>query len=499
MLRHVALLLLAVLLLAPTARAAERAVQVTFALFGDIYEMEDVGWRGGYARMATAIKAERARARHVIVAHSGDTISPSLASSLDQGAHAIVLNNMLAPDLFVPGNHEYDFGEDVFRKRMSEAAFPLLAANLRSKDGARLERFEDWRMLELDGVRIAVIGLTADDSPVRSSPGSLRIAPVVETGRRAAAEARAAGADLVVALAHADRRTDLRLYYGQDFDLILSGDDHDLAVLWDGRTAFAEAMSDGAVLVAVDLDLRLTEDGDHRTLAWWPRFRIIDTFDVAPDPAVAERVAALKASLEKDLDVLAGTLQTPIDSRKALVRSREAAIGNLIADAMRAAAKADVAVVNGGSIRGDRTYEAGSRLTRRDVLTELPFTNKLVKVKLSGADLLRVLENGLWFAGKPNGRFLHVSGVEIRAKADAVPGSRILEAKVDGAPLDPARIYEVATNDFIAAGKEGYEPFIGAERVIREEDGLLVTTIVIDHIMAAGMVAPKIEGRIRIE
>ena len=93
--------------------------------------MPDGKRRGGFARLAAVVKAERAKGGHVVFAHGGDTLSPSLMSGIDQGAHIIALTNMLKPDIFVPGNHEFDFGKAVFLKRMAEAKFPVFAANMR--------------------------------------------------------------------------------------------------------------------------------------------------------------------------------------------------------------------------------------------------------------------------------------------------------------------------------------------------------------------------------
>ena len=78
------------------------------------------------------------------------------------------------------------------------------------------------------------------------------------------------------------------------------------------------------------------------------------------------------------MDVPLGTTAVELDSRNATVRTREAAIGNLIADAMRASTKADVAIMNGGGIRAGKVYPPGSTITRRDVLAELPFDNRIV-------------------------------------------------------------------------------------------------------------------------
>src|SRR5712671_2515314 len=120
--------ILASTLLATSAWA--ETTRVTFILVNDIYlmseqTMPDGERRGGFARLSAVVKAERAKGGHVIFAHAGDTLSPSLMSGLDKGAHIVTLTNLIPPDVFVPGNHEFDFGKAVFFQRMAEARFPL--------------------------------------------------------------------------------------------------------------------------------------------------------------------------------------------------------------------------------------------------------------------------------------------------------------------------------------------------------------------------------------
>ena len=98
--------------------------------------------------------------------------------------------------------------------------------------------------------------------------------------------------------------------------------------------------------------------------------------------------------LDAELKVEIGTTETPLDSRRATVRGQETAIGNLIADAMREAVDADIAITNGGGIRADKEYPAGTMLTRGDILAELPFGNVTVKLELTGEQILAALENG---------------------------------------------------------------------------------------------------------
>src|SRR5829696_7107445 len=133
-------------LAASLAVAQAQTTKITFLLVNDIYQMSeqvlaDGKARGGFARLAAVVKAERAKGGHVVFAHAGDTLSPSLMSSFDKGEHIIRLTNMVPPDVFVPGNHEFDYGKDVFLKRMGEASFPLYAANLRGPDGRPLAGF----------------------------------------------------------------------------------------------------------------------------------------------------------------------------------------------------------------------------------------------------------------------------------------------------------------------------------------------------------------------
>src|SRR5215217_580464 len=224
------------LLLAGAAWA--ESTRITFILTNDIYQMSDqVGAdgqrRGGFARIATIVKAERAKAGHVIFAHAGDTLSPSLMSGIDRGAHIMTLTNLVTPDVFVPGNHEFDFGKATFLQRMAEAKFPLYAANLRGPDGQALPNFKDLSIVTLDGVRIGITGATFDGTARASSPEDLKFLPTVATAREQAELLRREGADFVAAVVHADRAQDNQLMAARSIELVLTGHDHDLFINFD--------------------------------------------------------------------------------------------------------------------------------------------------------------------------------------------------------------------------------------------------------------------------
>jgi 2',3'-cyclic-nucleotide 2'-phosphodiesterase (5'-nucleotidase family) len=485
--------------------ASAESLRVTFVLVNDIYLMGDQVMpdgkrRGGFARLAAVVKAERAKARttggHVILAHGGDTLSPSLMSGIDKGAHIIALTNMVRPDIFAPGNHEFDFGKSIFLQRMAEARFPLYAANLRGGDGAPLPSFKDRAIVTLDGVRIGLTGATYDDSPRLSSPQDLQFAPTVETIKEQAETLRREGADMVVAVVHADRRQDYDIMATRTVDLLLSGHNHDLFINYDGRTAAVESTYDALFVTAIDVTIEVKVADGRRTATWWPQFRVIDTADVTPDPEVAAVVAQYEQQASAEMDVPLGVTAVALDSRTATVRTREAAIGNIVADAMRGAAHADVAIANGGGIRGGKLYAANTPITRRDVLAELPFGNRVVTVEIDGRALKAAIENGLSQLPNASGRFPQVSGLVVEADLKRPPGSRITAIKVGDTPLDEARTYHVATNDFMARGGDGYAMLAEAAPTVADTDAPPVAGEVIEYIKRIGTLRTGVEGRI---
>lgn len=491
-------LLTAALLCAATFITPAHAdkVNLTFLLTNDIYNVEDAE-RGGFARLNAVVKAERAKGGNVIYAHAGDLISPALLSGLDQGEHTIVLTNIAPPDIFTPGNHEYDFGEAVFRERMSEAKFPLFAANLRTRDGQPLPGFKDSEIRNIGGLKVGFVGLTADDSPVKSTPGdNLVFAPTFDTALAKARELKTQGADLIVAVVHAKREIDLELYQSGAFDIVLSGDDHDLALFYDGRTVLAESMTEANYVTAIDVTVDVSEKDGKRRVTWWPDFRVIDTAAVTPDPETQALIDGYRKELDADLNVAIGTTSEPLDSRKAILRTQEAAIGNLIADALRAQTGADAAIINGGGIRGNKQYPAGTQLSRRDVLTELPFGNRTVKLAVTGDMIRAALENGVSDVANAAGRFPQVSGLTFTADLMRPVGQRVDNIMIGGKPLDPAASYTLATNDYMAGGGDGYVALEAGKPLLGARDGKLMANDVMAYIAAQKTVAPRVEGRI---
>ncbi|MGO4573548.1 bifunctional metallophosphatase/5'-nucleotidase [Microvirga sp. 2TAF3] len=481
------------------AQAAPPKITFSLLLVNDIYKMSDNKGRGGFAKLAAIVKSERARGVPMLFCHAGDTFSPSLMSGFDQGAHIIELTNMVKPDVFVPGNHEFDFGKDIYLKRMGEANFPFFGANIRQADGSTVPKMKDSAIFELGPVKVGVVGLALAETARISSPGDLKFLPELEVLKSQAADLRKQGADMIVAVAHTDRDIDNAIVRSRLVDVLLTGHDHDLAITYDGKTVMVESGEDAEYVTAVDFTATVSGEGSNRKVAWTPNFRVHDTATFDPDPEVAAVVARYEAALSKELDVEIGTSTNALDTRSSIVRSQETAFGNLVADAIKDSTAGDVAIVNGGGIRANKEYPAGVKLTRRDILSEMPFGNSTSLVEVTGADIKAALENGVSQLDIRGGRFPQVSGLKFEVDSKAPVGSRISNIQANGQPLDPAKRYKVATNNFMLTGGDGYTAFTKGKVLIGLTDGKLMANEVMSYVRKLGTVDAKVEGRITIK
>ena len=484
-------------LLASTAAAQSEEAAPAYITILQVNDWDRYGeddGRGGYAKLVTILRDEDVEADNVVFLHAGDAISPSLLSGFDQGAHMIELLNELPIEAFTMGNHEFDFGPEVAAARMAEATFPVVNSNVKTAAGELFPGTVESLMLEIEGVTFGFYGLTTPDTIEIASPGDTVFEPVLETGLAMQEKLRADGAEVVVALVHTGFEEDMSLYRGRAADLVLTGHDHDLRVMYDGRTAMVESGSQANYVTAIQLAVTRDEDGE---LSWQPQFRVLDSADYVADETALARLQPFEDKLSAELDIEIGETLVELDTQRSSVRSQESNFGNLIADAMRSATGADVGLTNGGGIRGDRIYEAGHVLTRRDILTELPFGNTTVVTELSGADLLAALENGVSQVEDGAGRFPQVSGLTFAFAAAKPAGERVSDVMVGDAALDPAATYTVATNDYMLGGGDGYTSLGNGTVIIDPAAATLMASTVANYVTAlGGEVRVEAEGRI---
>jgi 5'-nucleotidase len=469
-------------------------VRLTFLQINDAYVLGPVdgGRRGGMARLATLVREVKRENPNTLFAIGGDFLSPSVESTFLQGAQMVAALDAVGLDFATFGNHEFDFGPSVLVERMKESKFRWLSANVVDRSSGRPFGSASLdTMLTLGGVRVGLFGLTMADAARTSRPGpDIGFNPPLAAGKDAAARLRAQGAQVVVAVTHQEIAEDKALAGAADVDVILGGHEHDPMVAEEGKSLITKAGSDARYLVQVDL--WLTREGKLVERSW--RFREVSR-RVTPDRAVEELIRSYGARLDRELDVVIGRTDVPLEARTSRLRTQETNVGDFIADRLREWLGTDAAFVNGGAIRTNRIVPAGP-LTKRDVHSLLPFTDVVLKLELRGRDLRAALEHGLSQTDREGGGFLQISGVRVVWDPRLAPGQRIVSISVGGRLLDDETPYSVAVPSYLVRGGDGYTAFARGKVLIKESSGPQVAQIVMDTIVAQGTIKPVTDGRI---
>jgi 2',3'-cyclic-nucleotide 2'-phosphodiesterase (5'-nucleotidase family) len=451
----------------------------------------DGGKAGGMDRLAHVIKQYRTRYPHSLLLFPGDLISPSLESSVFKGAQLIEALNLLRVDAASPGNHEFDYGADEFAKRIRESRFAWLASNVTVAPGVRgFPGTRPWMIQTVGGVAVGLIGLLTVETYDASSPGATLIADPITVAKALVPILRRNGAQAIIALTHLTMAQDQRLLAEvPEIDVIVGGHDHDPMTHERGGRMVAKAGADSRWLGVTHLTVSQPRSTRHELVAV--------TDQTPSDPQMAAFVKRYTDEVNRQFDVVIGEAVAPLDARNAAVRQQEAPLGNLIADVMKAAINADVAITNGGGIRTNAVFPAGP-IRRKDVLAWLPFGNLIVGTTVRGSDVRAALENGVSAWADVGGRFPQVSGITFTFTPSRPAGSRVSDIRINGQPVDETARYRVATNDFLLRGGDGYTSLAAGEVFVSPANGPIMATAVADAIQRMRTVNPRVEGRIRI-
>ena len=377
--------------------------------------------------------------------------------------------NTMQYDAMVPGPMDFVYGADTLSSLRSKASFPFLAANITKADGSTV--FENYKILNINSVRIGVIGVTTGLSQTQAQKSSLTVADPVETVKNVLGQ-MSGKTDAVIVLTYTgseDITNALAAIDGVSI-VIESGASEAFANTADNGTVITSAGTKGNVIGVASLDINRSDVSVDSQF-----YASSDYCSLSAEQSVADAVAGVVRSADTNASEHAGsiTLSTDTASDTAETESdtsdetadtledgsadsdvrtyhlAETGIGNLTADAMLDAAASDGAVV---ALMPDQSISgtlANGIVSKGQVQNLFDDQLYLVTCKMTGGDLRTALENS--FNNYPNADgFLQVSGISYTFNASTAIGSRLSDIMIDGHKLDDARTYIVATTNILA-------------------------------------------------
>ncbi|WP_425539502.1 cell wall-binding repeat-containing protein [Microaceticoccus formicicus] len=429
---------------------------------------DERGSKIGFARYKTYID-EVKKENQTLVLDAGDLLHGTTLATIDKGKSMVELANELGIDAFVPGNHDFNYGSDRLVELSELADFPFLAVNVFKAYDLLVK---GTHIFELEGIKVGVFGLATPETKTKSNPlntEGIDFKDTIENAKNAV-EALKGKVDVIIALSHlgmdeaSEPNSKKVAEQVEGIHLIVDGHSHHKLEKGEmvNKTLIVQAHEHLKNIGRVDI----TKTGDEIKLeASLIPFETAKEFK--EDEKVLEILDKIKEENKPILEAVVGKTKTDLVGERAVVRTGESNLGQLLTDAMIKETAADVAITNGGGIRA--TIKAGE-IKRQDVLTAFPFTNYPVLLEATGQNIIDALEYGLDAYPEQAGKFPHVAGMtfEVDLSGEA---PKVLNLMIGDKPVDLEAKYKLVTNDFMAIGGDGYEMFKGLKKL--SEHGLL--------------------------
>lgn len=440
---------------------------------------------GGAAQITTRIKQIRKRDKTVFLFDTGDMFTGML-SNITRGAALMEMMISMNYDAMAIGNHEFDYGSEVFEKEMYRVPFPVLGANIFYK-GTKIRYSRPYTILERNGLRLGVIGIIGEDARSVALPSgitNLDFADPIPVVGELVKELKPQ-VDLIVVLAHqgktgpqqtdAENHPEVQRDFDEDIRLCGAVEGIDVFVGGHAHRGIEKPFvhpKTGTLIVQTygygtrlgQLKLRIK---DKKVISHSGELLKIWSDQLAPDPTVAVKLKKYKQQVAPQIGKEVGKLKTR------LVRdyNAESTLGSFVADVMREISGADIAFENAGGIRAD--IPAGI-VTNGAVLDALPFLNTLVVCEMTGAQVIEILEQGLSLERG----MVQVSGLRATYDLQRPPKQRLIGLQIGDRPIDKQKTYRVATNSFLAQGGDLYQTFLQTKQT---DSGKSLSDVLIEY------------------
>ena len=476
---------------------ATEEVMVSIVHTNDTHARVEAGKYDGMGldKVATIVNNVKAANPNTLVLDAGDALHGQTIATLVEGESIIKIFNEIGYDAMTAGNHDFNYGKERLLELADMADFPILAANVYSEN---YENFlPEYLIKDVGGVKVGIFGLATPETKYKSHPKNtegLEFFDSVIIAKLMVAKLENK-ADVIIALSHlgmdpsSTERSDIVAEKVDGIDLIVDGHSH--TVLEEGKmvgnTMIVQAGEFDKNVGHVDI---LVKDGKVSSIT----AKLISKEEgeaLEADSDVVAIVEEIKEANDLITEEVVGNTEIKLEGAREFVRTGETNLGNLITDSMLDFTGADIALTNGGGIRD--SIQIGD-ITVGDVITVLPFGNYVVTMDVTGAELKEALEHGYSAYPESLGAFPHISGMNVVLDPNEEAGSKVVEVTVGGEELDMEATYSLATNDFLAAGGDGYTMF-GDNELTALYPGL--DEILIEYIKEYGTEGSPVEGRIQ--
>ena len=401
-----------------------------------------------------------------LLVDAGDTFHGQTFATLENGKSIAKILAAMQYDAMVPGNHDFNYGQETLGELAHEANIAVLADNITM--GGK-PAFEGAMIKEVNGVNVGIIGLATPETAYKTNPVNVigldfgTKETIISNTQEVVDSLKVQGADVIVVLSHLgiDTTSEVKATdIGEavtGIDVIIDGHSHSTLAKYADFNATHET--------------KITSTGSY--LEAFGKVRVVlneqnEVIDVIlesvtsseledEDTEIRELIDGIKKGQEPILNEVVGETPIDLDGKRENVRSGHTNLGRLITSAMLDETGADIAISNGGGIRD--SIKAG-QITKGSVISVLPFGNYIVTKNVKGQDIIDALNATM---AKLNGGFPHFAGMNVLTEeyvdADGTIRWRVVSIEVNGAPIDAEKMYTLATNDFMAAGGDNYTMF----------------------------------------
>ena len=408
----------------------------------------------------------------VLLLSAGDVNTGYPASDMADGKPDFMGMKYMGYAAMTIGNHEFDKGLDSIKRQEGWAGFPFLSANIFYKNSKK-GPFKQYIIKKLAGLKIAILGLTLDDLPIKTSKfpsDKLDIRSSIDTAKAIVPELRKES-DFLIALTHMgyyapgklgdNAPGDLELAQSApEIDVIVGGHTHTALFkpVIEGKTIIVQAESNEKYLGRLDLEITDNEKKikQYRLIPIDMKEASPGTLTTPPDQPDQKLISVLKPYHDKTAKLMAEQVVNSLEkweSDRKEMRRGENNIGNLLSAILKKSTDADIGVINSGSIRA--SLPKGT-VNYGQILMMQPFANTYVTVKFTGKELKDYLE-AIAKIPPDTAAYPQISGVRFTFNSQKSEISDlIIETKHGLKPLDETKTYTLATNNFCANGGDGY-------------------------------------------